>query len=185
TVRALSLSSLDNELRSNRYDVMVVAISTKSPLIIIDDHNYNMPNLIIDVSEPSAVEVRNNSTRLIKLEDLREPYLKYINGKGSILNRLDDINQEAERIMRLILRSDAEDLVRDVMRFIEDIRKEEVREAVNALMSGHDPRDVIEAMSKSLIKKLMHNYLENMRKLVEIGNELEAEKLRNYLIKIP
>ncbi|WP_243678630.1 hypothetical protein [Vulcanisaeta distributa] len=115
---------------------------------------------------------------------MREPYLNYVNGKSKVMGELSEIDYEAERIMRLIMRSDADEVIKDVMRFIEEIRKEEVREAVNALRSGEDVEAVIDAMSRSLIKKIMHNYLENMRRLAEAGDEGAVRKLKSYLMGI-
>jgi glutamyl-tRNA reductase len=120
--------------------------------------------------------------RIVRLEDLREPYLKYVNGKSSILKEFDEVDKEAERIMRLIIRRDADDAIRDITRFTENIREEEVREAINALNNGADPKVVVEAMSRSLVKKIMHNYLENIRALTEKGDLNEIRRLRDLFI---
>jgi len=113
---------------------------------------------------------------------LREPYLKYVNGKSSILKEFGEVDKEAERIMRLIIRRDADDVIRDITRFTENIREEEVREAINALNNGADPKVVVEAMSRSLVKKIMHNYLENIRALTEKGDLDEIRRLRDLFI---
>ncbi|WP_243675315.1 hypothetical protein [Vulcanisaeta distributa] len=175
-----------SELTSGKYNALIAAISVQSPLINLDDPiGDSLPKLIIDVSTPSVVNVQGNGhVKVIKLEDLREPYLNYVNGKSKVMGELSEIDYEAERIMRLIMRSDADEAIKDVMRFIEEIRKEEVREAVNALRSGEDVEAVIDAMSRSLIKKIMHNYLENMRRLAEAGNEDAVRKLKTYLMEI-
>ena len=186
SVRLLGLNYLMNELMTNRYDAMIVAVSAQNPLInsdAMDDHS--LPSLIIDVSTPSVVKLQGNGhVRVVRLEELKEPYLEYVNGRSNIVEKLSEIDTEAGRIMRLIMRSDADAVIRDVMRFIEEIREEEVREALSALGSGMDARTVIDAMSRSLIKKIMHNYLENMRRYAEIGNNDAVEKLRNYLTMI-
>ncbi len=186
SVRLLGLESLMDELMSGKYDVVVVAVSVQSPLINLDDSmDGSLPRLIIDVSTPSAVNIQGNGhVRVVRLEDLREPYLEYVNGRSKVMSELSEIDHEAERIMRLIMRVDANEAIRDVMRFIEEIREEEVREALNALRNGESAEAVINAMSKSLVKKIMHNYLENMRRLAEVGNEDAVRRLRNYLMEI-
>nr|MCG2892603.1 glutamyl-tRNA reductase [Vulcanisaeta sp.] len=101
---------------------------------------------------------------------------------------LREVEAEAERIMRLIARSDADEVVRGIMRFVEEILNNEIREAINALNNGADPREVVEAMGRSLVKKLMHNYLENVRALAETGDIGGAERLRDLftgIIKSP
>lgn len=186
SIRLLGLDSLTSELTSGKYNALIAAVSVQSPLINLDvSISDSLPKLIIDVSTPSAVNVQGDGhVRVIKLEDLREPYLNYVNGKSKVMGELSEIDYEAERIMRLIMRSDADEVIKDVMRFIEEIRKEEVREAVNALRSGEDVEAVIDAMSRSLIKKIMHNYLENMRRLAEAGDEGAVRKLKSYLMGI-
>ncbi|GAB6946296.1 glutamyl-tRNA reductase [Vulcanisaeta sp. JCM 16161] len=186
SIRLLGLESLMSELTSGKYDALIVAISVQSPLINLDGSiNDSLPRLIIDVSTPSAVSVQGNGhIKVTRLEDLREPYTNYVNGKSKVMNELSEIDYEAERIMRLIMRSDADEAIKDVMRFIEEIREEEVKEALNALRNGEDAEAVIDAMSRSLIKKIMHNYLENMRRLAEVGNGDAVRMLRAYLMEV-
>ncbi|MDT7970729.1 MAG: glutamyl-tRNA reductase, partial [Vulcanisaeta sp.] len=181
SVKVVNLESLKNEVATNKYDVWLAAISVKQPIISVKDSR-EIPDLIIDVSTPSAVDVDGTPVRIIRLEDLREPYLKYVNGKSSILKEFGEVDKEAERIMRLIIRRDADDVIRDITRFTENIREEEVREAINALNNGADPKVVVEAMSRSLVKKIMHNYLENIRALTEKGDLDEIRRLRDLFI---
>jgi glutamyl-tRNA reductase len=181
SVKVVNLESLRNEVATNRYDVWLAAISVKQPIISVKDSR-EIPDLVIDVSTPSAVDVDGTPVRIVRLEDLREPYLKYVNGKSSILKEFDEVDKEAERIMRLIIRRDADDAIRDITRFTENIREEEVREAINALNNGADPKVVVEAMSRSLVKKIMHNYLENIRALTEKGDLNEIRRLRDLFI---
>ncbi|WP_069807984.1 glutamyl-tRNA reductase [Vulcanisaeta thermophila] len=183
-VRVLGLDKLHEELSLNHYDVLVSAVSVKSPIIDItkipSDH---VPRLIIDVSTPRSVDVNGKfRDRIVTLEDLRGEYVKYINGKFQALNYSGEVEGEARRIYRLLLRGLADDVVRDVMGFVERIREEEVREAVNALRSGRSPEEVIEAMSRSLVKKLMHNYLESIRRGVEVGRMDIVNELKNSLL---
>jgi glutamyl-tRNA reductase len=181
SVKVVNLESLRNEVATNRYDVWLAAISVKQPIISVKDSR-EAPDLVIDVSTPSAVDVDGTPVRIVRLEDLREPYLKYVNGKSSILKEFGEVDKEAERIMRLIIRRDADDVIRDITRFTENIREEEVREAINALNNGADPKVVVEAMSRSLVKKIMHNYLENIRALTEKGDLNEIRRLRDLFI---
>nr|KJR72737.1 MAG: glutamyl-tRNA reductase [Vulcanisaeta sp. AZ3] len=184
SVRMLSLDSLRQEVMVSEYDVLVAAISVSAPILEFSDGRYRVPNLIIDVSTPSAIKVPPTITKVFRLEDLREPYLKYVNGKSRILDNLGEIDSEAERIMKLIIRSDADEIVRDVMKFVEEIRREEANEAINALRNGQKPEEVVEVMSRSLVKKMMHNYLENIRRLIESDDEEAARRLRDYLTKV-
>ncbi|WP_054844421.1 hypothetical protein [Vulcanisaeta souniana] len=116
---------------------------------------------------------------------MREPYLEYVNGRSKVMNELLEIDNEAERIMRLIMRSDADEIIRSVMRFIEEIREEEVSEALRVLRGGGESVEtVIDDMSRSLVKKIMHNYLENMRKFAEAGEEDMVRRLRDYLMEV-
>ncbi|KUO82993.1 MAG: glutamyl-tRNA reductase, partial [Vulcanisaeta sp. OSP_8] len=181
SVKVVNLESLRNEVATNRYDVWLAAISVKQPIISVKDSR-EVPDLVIDVSTPSAVDVDGTPVRIVRLEDLREPYLKYVNGKSSILKEFGEVDKEAERIMRLIIRRDADDAIRDITRFTENIRGEEVREAINALNNGADPKVVVEVMSRSLVKKIMHNYLENIRALTEKGDLNEIRRLRDLFI---
>ncbi|MGC8605961.1 MAG: NAD(P)-binding domain-containing protein [Vulcanisaeta sp.] len=185
SIRLLGLESLMSELTSNKYDILITAVSVQSPLINLNATDYSLPNLVIDVSTPSAIKVQGNGhVRIIRLEDLREPYLKYVNGRSNIMEKLSEINNETERIMRLIMRSDADEVIRDVMRFVENIREEEVKEALNALRRSDNVEAIIDAMSRSLVKKIMHNYLENMRRYAEVGDETTVKKLRSYLMEV-
>ncbi|MCG2880810.1 MAG: glutamyl-tRNA reductase, partial [Vulcanisaeta sp.] len=183
-VRIMNLDSLMDDLLINRYDVWVVAISTRQPIIRVGNNVRNIPDLVIDVSVPAAVYVDGVPVKVLRLGDLREPYLKYVNGKVNTTDYLREVEAEAERIMRLIARSDADEVVRGIMRFVEEILNNEIREAINALNNGADPREVVEAMGRSLVKKLMHNYLENVRALAETGDISGAERLRDLFTRI-
>lgn len=183
-VRIMNLNSLMDDLLINRYDVWVVAISTRQPIIRVGNNVRNIPDLVIDVSVPAAVYVDGVPVKVLRLGDLREPYLKYVNGKVNTTDYLREVEAEAERIMRLIARSDADEVVRGIMRFVEEILNNEIREAINALNNGADPREVVEAMGRSLVKKLMHNYLENVRALAETGDISGAERLRDLFTRI-
>jgi len=183
-VRIMNLNSLMDDLLINRYDVWVVAISTRQPIIRVGNNVRNIPDLVIDVSVPAAVYVDGVPVKVLRLGDLREPYLKYVNGKVNTTEYLREVEAEAERIMRLIARSDADEVVRGIMRFVEEILNNEIREAINALNNGADPREVVEAMGRSLVKKLMHNYLENVRALAETGDISGAERLRDLFTRI-
>lgn len=185
-VKLVSLNELRDEILTNHYDLMLSAISVDSPIINLSDvPEGRMPRLIIDVSTPRSVDVDGKyKGKVVLLEDLRNEYIKYVNGKYSTLDYANDIESEARRIFRLLIRGKADDVVREVMEFVESIREEEVREALNAIKGGEDPENVIEAMSRSLVKKLMHNYLENIRKNIELGKEDLVNILKDSLMKI-
>jgi glutamyl-tRNA reductase len=140
----------------------------------------HVPSLIIDVSVPRALLPGDH--RVIPLEELRVPYIQYVNGKARILNYIEEVREESRRLMRLLARGDSEEYVRDVMVTIESIRSREVEEAIRALRSGRSVEEVIEAMSRSIVKRIMSNYLGNMRRSAEEGRLDLVKLMRDYLI---
>jgi len=169
------LTALPWEIYAKRYDVLVAAVSAEEPVLnlakIPEDY---LPSLIIDVSVPRALVPGDR--RIILLEDLRLPYIQYINGKSRVLEYIDEVREETRRLMRLLARIDAEEYLRDLMMSVEEARTREVKEALAALRSGKPVEYIIDTMSKSLVKRIMSNYISNMKRSAERG-DLELVKL--------
>ncbi len=177
--RLITLEELPREVEKG-YEIIVAAISAGKTLLDLDALENGLSlRLIIDVSVPCVIESKRY--KVMKLQDLVMPYTNYISGRLDFEKARALIEEEAERIMRLLLREDAHPLIRRVMRFAEGVRRAEVEEAIKAIRRGEKIEDVLEAMSRSLLKKLLHNLFEGVKELCENGKEELAEYLVNII----
>lgn len=155
-------------------DVVFCATSAPHPILTKDKIEVAKQGIIlIDLSVPPNVEesIRElENVKLISFGDLTEKANKNMTERMKEIKKVEDI------IDSELAELDNRDNLRDLYIHAEQIRKKEVEKALH-LLATKDPEEVIEDLSRSLVKKLYHPF----RKLaikIEIPRET-AGKARN------
>ena len=134
-----------------KVDCVFCATNAPHPILTKDKVEAAKDGLIlVDLSVPKNVEESIRELRNIKLlsiEHLTEKANKNMKERAKEIKKV-------EKIIELELK-DREDGLRELYLRAERIRKEEVKEALH-LLETKTPQEVIEGLSKSLVKKLYH-----------------------------
>ncbi|BCU70380.1 glutamyl-tRNA reductase [Stygiolobus caldivivus] len=138
------------------------------------------PKLIIDLSIPNIAEGRN----VVTLETLKAISNQIMEKKMTEIEKARKIiENEIEKFRKEIDTYNLNRMISLFMSRIEEIRKEEVQEAINVLVkqgsiSEDTVSEIIDKMSSSLLKKVFSPVLEDIRKT---PNRMEY---LNYLIEV-
>lgn len=189
---ALRLNQVENYL--NIADV--VFVTTSAPHYILTREKVeesikkrDKPLLIIDLSVPRNVdpEVSNlPKIQLITLDDLRE----YID--GSTYDRIKEIEKTEtlveDHVRRFLDRLETiwvDKLISKIYCYAEKVRAEEVAEAFSMMKNielNNKDREIIEDMSRAIIKRLINPLIENIRRNYRNLDSGELKKiLRVYI----
>ncbi|MBW9140654.1 MAG: glutamyl-tRNA reductase [Candidatus Aramenus sp.] len=139
------------------FDVVFSAIYYPSSVEV------NGSNLLFDLSSPPVFKGNN----VITLEDLQQLSSKYLEqrkkdievAKEIIRNSLEEFVKDYENMVY-------DDLVSELMGKIEKIRKEEVQRAAKKL-NDNNKEEILNAMTKSMIKKIFSPLLMKIRLALE------------------
>ena len=87
------------------------------------------------------------------------------------------IDQEVERFKELLVGAESEPLIRALGERAEAVRSEEVARALRRLRSlGDDDRDVIDAMTRAIVKKLLADPISYLRELEDLESASAVAK---------
>jgi|ECHhosMinimDraft_1075155.scaffolds.fasta_scaffold00022_28 glutamyl-tRNA reductase len=158
--------------RIRLFDVIFSAISYPNRLKL------EGPKLIIDLSVPPVFEGQN----VVDLDELRR--ISSINAqrkRGEILNAEKLVLEELERFSSEYLRVIYNRLVSAFMSRMEQIRKREMERALRELAKSGKVDDktveVLNAMTRSILKKSMEPVLSEIKKRIREGKINSAEEL--------
>jgi len=173
-------------------DAIVTAISTVQEVITCDmiSNVGSKPKVIIDLGVPPNVDSKIKELgiplytmeELSKiLEDLRKSVKDYV----KLAEKL--IDEEVRKYIKKSRLKAVEDVISEMYRRAEEIRREELEEALNKLMPcvNHNRERVEEVLSSfswSLIKKLYHHYVDSLRQLA-LNDKLDHETF-NVILKL-
>jgi len=185
---ALRLDQVENYL--NIADI--VFVTTSAPHYIVTKEKVeeaikkrNKPLLIVDLSVPRNVdpEVSNlPNIQLITLDSLRE----YVD--GSVYDKIKEVEKiealvedYARRFLDRLETIWVEKLISKIYCYAERVRVEEVAEAFSMLKNielNQRDREIIEDMTKAIIKRLINPLVENIRRNYR---NLDSEELKKIL----
>ena len=145
--------------------------------------------VLIDLSVPRVIEAKMNDFDEIFLFDVDD--LAQMTQKGIIARRkaaeraIDIIEEESQRCWNILVGEKKNNQIGDVFREGESIRNVEMERFLTQIHSipnlDDDMRNQIEdyanRMSKSLVKKVLHNPIQNVKKLLKEGKTEESNLL--------
>ena len=181
------LSKFDN------YDVLFVA--TTAPYFLVTNERIanamkNKKNgmMILDLSNPRTVDEKVatiGGIKLMNLDQIAEMVEKNMNARLNKVKTVENIiNEEVLILEASMKRLDAEPLVKDVFKNIENLREKELQKALQMLDEKDEKRiKIIDELTKAVVESIVSTPMNNVRKASEQGNpdlvEL-ASKLFDY-----
>lgn len=181
------LSGFDN------YDVIFVA--TTAPYFLVTNEkiveamkNKSEGMMILDLSNPRTVDEKVatiGGVKLMNLDQIAEMVEKNMNARLNKVKTVENIiNEEVSVLEATMKRLDAEPLVTDVFKNIENIREKELQKALQMLGEKDEKKiKIIEELTKAVVESIVSTPMNNIRKASEQGNpdviEL-ASKLFDY-----
>ncbi|MBC8516963.1 MAG: glutamyl-tRNA reductase [Nitrosopumilus sp.] len=181
------LSGFDN------YDVIFVATTAPYFLVTNDRITEAMENksqgmMILDLSNPRTVDEKVATiagVKLMNLDQIAEMVEKNMNARLNKVKTVENIiNEEVSVLEASMKRLEAEPLVKDVFKNIENLREKELQKALQMLDEKDEKKiKIIEELTKAVVESIVSTPMNNIRKASEQGNpdvvEL-ASKLFDY-----
>jgi glutamyl-tRNA reductase len=177
----------------NKYDVMFVA--TTAPYFLVTQERIadamkdkNKGMMILDLSNPRTVDEKVaiiGGVKLMNLDQIAEMVEKNMNSRLNKVKTVENIiRQEVSVLEASMKRLDAEPLVTDVFKSIENLREKELNKALQMLNEKDEKKiKIIEELTKAVVESIVSTPMNNIRKASEQGQpdviEL-ASKLFDY-----
>jgi glutamyl-tRNA reductase len=144
--------------------------------------------MVLDLSNPRTVDEKIATIRgvkLMNLDQIAEMVEKNMTARLNKVKTIENIiNEEVSVLEASMKRLDAEPLVKDVFKNIEELREKELQKALQMLDEKDEKRiRIIEELTKAVVETIVSTPMNNIRKASEQGNpeivEL-ASKLFDY-----
>jgi glutamyl-tRNA reductase len=177
----------------NRYDVIFVATTAPYFLVTQERITEAMKNktngiMILDLSNPRTVDEKVatiGGVKLMNLDQIAEMVEKNINARINKVKTVENIIKEEVSVLEASMkRLDAEPLVTDVFKSIENRREKELQKALQMLGEKDEKKiKIIEELTKAVVESIVATPMNNIRKASEQGqpNIIElASKLFDY-----
>ena len=177
----------------NKYDVIFVA--TTAPYFLVTQERIadamkdkNKGMMILDLSNPRTVDEKVaiiGGVKLMNLDQIAEMVEKNMNARLNKVKTVENIiRQEVSVLEASMKRLDAEPLVTDVFKSIENLREKELNKALQMLNEKDEKKiKIIEELTKAVVESIVSTPMNNIRKASEQGQpdviEL-ASKLFDY-----
>ena len=177
----------------NKYDVIFVA--TTAPYFLVTQERIadamkdkNKGMMILDLSNPRTVDEKVaiiGGVKLMNLDQIAEMVEKNMNSRLNKVKTVENIiRQEVSVLEASMKRLDAEPLVTDVFKSIENLREKELNKALQMLDEKDEKKiKIIEELTKAVVESIVSTPMNNIRKASEQGQpdviEL-ASKLFDY-----
>ena len=177
----------------NKYDVIFVA--TTAPYFLVTQEKItdamkdkNNGIMILDLSNPRTVDEKVatiSGVKLMNLDQIAEMVEKNINARINKVKTVENIIREEISVLEASMkRLDAEPLVTDVFKNIENLREKELQKALQMLGEKDEKKiKIIEELTKAVVESIVTTPMNNIRKASEQGqpNVIElASKLFDY-----
>ena len=175
------------------YDVIFVA--TTAPYFLVTNEriteamkNKNKGMMILDLSNPRTVDEKVatvGGVKLMNLDQIAEMVEKNMNARLNKVKTVENIiNDEVSVLEASMKRLDAEPLVKDVFKNIDNLREKELQKALQMLDEKDEKKiKIIDELTKAVVESIVSTPMNNIRKASEQGNpdvvEL-ASKLFDY-----
>ena len=177
----------------NKYDVIFVA--TTAPYFLVTQERIadamkdkNKGMMILDLSNPRTVDEKVaiiGGVKLMNLDQIAEMVEKNMNARLNKVKTIENIIREEVSVLEASMkRLDAEPLVTDVFKSIENLREKELKKALQMLDEKDEKKiKIIEELTKAVVESIVSTPMNNIRKASEQGQpdviEL-ASKLFDY-----
>ncbi|MCG3779295.1 MAG: Glutamyl-tRNA reductase [Nitrosopumilus sp.] len=163
----------------NKYDLIFVA--TTAPYFLVTQQriadamkNKNNGMMILDLSNPRTVDEKVANiigVKLMNLDQIAEMVEKNVNSRLTKVKTIENIIREEVSVLEASMkRLDAEPLVTDVFKNIENIREKEFNKALQMLDEKDEKKiKIIEELTKAVVESIVSTPMNNIRKASEQG----------------
>ena len=176
--------------RFDKYDVIFVA--TTAPYFLVTEEKImnamkdkNKGIMILDLSNPRTVDEKVATIRgvkLMNLDQIAEIVEKNMNARQNKVKEVENIiNEEVMILEASMKRLDAEPLVKEVFKNIENLREKELRKALHMLDEKDEKKiKIIDELTKAVVESIVSTPMNNIRK----ASEQEKSDLVNLATKL-
>ena len=163
----------------DKYDVIFVA--TTAPYFLVTEErimnamkNKNNGMMILDLSNPRTVDEKVaiiKGVKLMNLDQIAEMVEKNMNARLNKVKTVENkIREEISVLEASMKRLDAEPLVTDVFKNIENLREKELQKALQMLDEKDEKKiKIIEELTKAVVESIVSTPMNNIRKASEQG----------------
>ena len=163
----------------NKYDVIFVA--TTAPYFLVTQERIteamkdkNKGMMILDLSNPRTVDEKVatiKGVKLMNLDQIAEMVEKNMNARLNKVKTVENIIREEISVLEASMkRLDAEPLVTDVFKSIENLREKELQKALQMLDEKDEKKiKIIEELTKAVVESIVSTPMNNIRKASEQG----------------
>jgi len=190
---ALRLDQIENYLRI----ADIVFVTTSAPHYIITRERIaeaieerDKPLLIIDLSVPRNVDPevsRLQNLKLITLDDLKEYIDHSIYARIKELDKIETLIEDyVEKFQERLETIWIEELISKIYSYAEKVRFEEVLEAMSMIKTvklDERSREIIEDMSRAIVKRILNPLIENLRRNYKNVNKADLSSLLRVYTK--
>lgn len=179
------------------YDVLFVA--TTAPYFLVTHERImdamkekNKGMMILDLSNPRTVDEKVatiGGVKLMNLDQIAEMVEKNMNARANKVKTIENIiNEEVSVLEASMKRLDAEPLVKDVFKNIDNLRTKELQKALQMLDEKDEEKiKIIDELTKAVVESIVSTPMNNIRKaseqgkpdVVEIASKLFDYKKKN------
>lgn len=177
----------------SNYDIIFVATTAPYYLVAFERIQEAMKErkdgiMILDLSNPRTVDEKVatiSGIKLMNLDQIAEMVEKNMRARlGKVKTVENIINEEVPVLEASMKRLDAEPIVKDVFKNIDNLREKEVKKALDMLDEKDEKKvKIIEDLSKAIVESIVSTPMNNLRKASEHGNPEvldAANKLFDY-----
>ena len=176
-----------------KYDIVFVATSAPYFLITFERIQEALKRksggiMLLDLSNPRTVDEKVaelNNIKLMNIDQIAEMVDKNMRSRVGQKNTAEQIiNEELPVVEASMKRLEAEPIVKDVFKNIDNLRNKELQKALNMLGDlDDDKKKIVDELTKAIVESIVSTPMNNLRKETEQGNDdlLEAvSKLFDY-----
>ncbi len=179
--RSAPFSELETELKG----IDLLFSATACPRVLITREvieraarNRDRPLTLIDIATPADIDPTVSdieNVQYFSFEDLKEISEKNMDARHQEIEKAEEIiDVELGLFMDRIQNFHLEGFITPMSVYIEEIRERELEKALSLLdNSNHSAQILMEGLSKSLTKKIMHNFMTNVRSSGASSTDME------------
>ena len=176
-----------------KYDIVFVATSAPYFLVTFERIQEALKQksggiMLLDLSNPRTVDEKVaelNNISLMNIDQIAEMVDKNMRSRVGQKNTAEQIiNEELPVVEASMKRLEAEPIVKDVFKNIDNLRNKELQKALNMLGDlDDDKKKIVDELTKAIVESIVSAPMNNLRKETEQGSDdlLEAvSKLFDY-----
>jgi glutamyl-tRNA reductase len=188
----LKFEDIEKGIRNS--DLVISATSAPHAILTREIMQKSLENrtrkelVVIDLATPRDVEEGVSKLKditLLNIDDLRTiaERNKKIREK-EIIKVEEIIEEEMSLLEKQLYRVDVEDVVKAVFETAEVVRRRELQKAMRMLGDdiGEREKEVIDDLTKAIVKKTMSPIADKVRKAAEIGDEMTVQVGKTYFM---